>query len=203
MKHLKTILVSLLVLTASITNAQKITKGNLNFLKRGESVYIHFDYSKMSVGEYSTEANYIKSRVRDYNEKQPGKGDKWASQWNQAKKNKYQPKFVQLLEKYSKKSKLKFVKKKDNAIYGMKIVTNFLEPGFHIGVVRRLAEINVTVVFYEISNPDKILCKIEIPKSYGNNMGFNDYDSSERISAAYAKAGKTLGKVLKKKVKKK
>ena len=86
----------------------------------------------------------------------------------------------------------------NKANYTMIVETTFTEPGFNVGVMSKVASINLKITFVDKSG--KEMAKMTIDKVPGRDaMGF-DYDTGVRIEEAYAKAGKSVGKFIDKKI---
>lgn len=51
--------------------------GSIDAVKSEKKVNIQYDYSSFGVGKFKTEAEYVDAKVKEYNEKEPGKGDKF------------------------------------------------------------------------------------------------------------------------------
>jgi len=80
----------------------------------------------------------------------------------------------------------------------MIVETTFTEPGYNIGVMSKVASINLKITF--VDKAGKKLAIMTIEKVPGRDaMGF-DYDTGVRIEEAYAKAGKSVGKFIDKKI---
>jgi len=201
MKILKTILATLLVLGVTAVQAQKIKviKGDLSFLKGQASVLLEFDYSKMAVGKFDKEEDYITKKVAEYNEAEAGKGDSWKENWEGDRETRFQPKFAELMNRYTSKANCNFDETNIDALYTMIVKTTFTEPGFNIGIMRKDAMINVKVLFVEKANPDNVLAEMTVSNVPGRTAMGNDYDTGLRISEAYAMCGKALGAYLVKK----
>ncbi|HEX4852000.1 MAG TPA: hypothetical protein VFV08_14395 [Puia sp.] len=177
------------------TQAQhiKLLEGNIDVLKNEKSISVEFTYEEMRVGRYDKESDYVNDKTADYNKKEPGKGDTWAKNWVGDRKYRYEPKFNELFEKYSEMTI------KGGCKYTLIFKTNFTEPGFNIGITRKSAEINGEAWIVETANKNKVIAKIRVEKAPGKAFwSGNDYDSGDRISEAYATAGKGLGKFIKK-----
>ena len=84
-----------------------------------------------------------------------------------------------------------------NAKYTLIFHTTSIEPGFNIGITRKNAYIDGEVLIVETANKDKVLARLTIEDARGKVFMGNDYDTGERISESYAKAGKELGQYLK------
>lgn len=201
MKTLKILLIGIAIIFSGMVNAQKIklVSGNLNFLKGQEILKVVYNYDDMSVGKFDNEEDYIAKKVKDYNDDEPGKGDKWREAWFNDRADRFQPKFEELINKYLESSGVIISAASKDAKYTMILKTTFTEPGYNIGISRRPARINTDVIFIETGNPDKELAKIEITKSPGSGAWGADFDSGYRIQEAYAKCGKELGQYLSKK----
>lgn len=170
----------------------RVAEGKVPDLKSEKSVNTEFTYDNISVGKYDKEADYIKDKTEEYNKKEAGKGDSWAKKWVDDRKLRFEPKFDELLTKYSD------LTIDNNAKYTIIFHTTFMEPGFNIGITRKNAYINGEALIVETANKSKVIARLSIDKAPGNSFWGNDYDTGERLSETYATAGKALGKFLKK-----
>lgn len=196
MKTLKffSFVLCLALLTVKV-NAQhmKLMEGDISSLRGESSVNVEFAYDNMRVGKYDKEDDYVNAKKTEYNRKESGKGDTWAKDWVGDRKYKYEPKFNELFEKYSEKTT--GAKSKYTIIFH----TTFIEPGYNIAISRKNAEINGEAWVVETSNKDHVIAKIRVEKSPGRAFwSGNDYDTGDRISEAYANAGKAVGKFIRK-----
>lgn len=171
----------------------KILEGSLDALKGIDKINLEYDYSKMGVGKFATEKEYLEKKKKDYNEKEPGKGDEWASSWVADRKNRFQPQFEELFGKHSGITAGDL----PNAKYTLIFKTTYTEPGFNIYVTRKNAEIDGEVIIVETANRNNVIARLSILNNPGRTFGGNDYDTGERIQEAYAMAGKSLGKYVK------
>lgn len=171
----------------------KVLEGNLDALKGIDKLNLEYDYSKMGVGKFATEKEYLEKKKKDYNEKEPGKGDEWAGSWVADRKNRFQPQFEELFGKHSGITAGDL----PNAKYTLIFKTTYTEPGFNIYVTRKNAEIDGEVIIVETANRNNVVARLSILNNPGRTFGGNDYDTGERIQEAYAMAGKSLGKYLK------
>ena len=185
------LLCSIILLTfPSYGQKIKVVSGKLDNLKGISALRIEYDYSNLGVGKFDVEAEYVEEKVNEMNEDEAGTGDLWKEKWFEDRPAKYEPKFEELLSDYAP-----FIQsgKDMEAEITLNVHTTFIEPGFNVGVSRKPALINLELTFY---NKNENLLVISMLKSPGNAaMGF-DYDAGYRISEAYAKAGKSLGKYL-------
>jgi len=194
MKPLKISTFLSLVLLVSVTAlGQKIRvkDGDRDILKNETTINIEFTYDNMGVGKFDKEQDYVKSKTDDYNKKESGKGDTWAKRWQDDKEGRYEPDFKDLFEKTSR------MKLSRDAKYTLIFHTTNIEPGFNIGITRRNANIDGEVLIVETANKSKVLLRLSLDNSPGRTFFGNDYDTGERISEAYAKAGKEVARYLK------
>lgn len=174
-------------------------RGNkeLSFLSGERTVDVKFDYSDMAVGSYANEEDYIEEKVEEKNEDEPGSGDEWLKKWKGNRETKFEPEFLKMVNDYIKDEKgLNVDKDNDDAKYLMIVETTFTEPGFNVGVARKDAEIDLEIRFVEKSNPNDIITKLNLQDVPGrSSMGY-DFATAARLTEAYAKAGKELGKYI-------
>src|ERR1700712_5602855 len=93
----------LVLLPAMALRAQKVKleDGDLSALKGEQSIAVEFTYDPLAVGKVDKESDYGRSRKDEINKKKPGKGDDWAKTWVDGPQTLYEPKFLDLFEKYS------------------------------------------------------------------------------------------------------
>ena len=173
----------------------RLKDGNLDMLKSNPRMNVTYDYSKMGVGKFETEAEYITQKKADYDKKEAGRGDAWEKAWKADRKNRFQPQFEELFNKHAGKLSIGDY---PSAQYTLIFKTTYTEPGFNVYVTRKNAMINGEVWIVETANPDNVVAKLTVMKSPGRTFGGNDYDTGERIQEAYAAAGKALGKFMSK-----
>ncbi len=169
----------------------KTTSGNDDILKSESSINIEFNYDNITVGKFKNEQEYITTKTEEYNKKEAGKGDSWAASWKNDREARYQPKFIELFTLSSGMSVAK------DAKYTMIVKTLSIEPGWNIGISRKNAEIDLEVWIVETANKSSKLATFTISNVPGGTAFGYDFDTGLRISEAYAKAGKSLGKSLK------
>jgi len=174
----------------------KLVSGDLSFLKEEKVVSIEYDYSQMGVGKFKTEQEYLDKKSEEYNKKESGRGDEWVKSWKNDRATRYQPKFEELLNKYSDKLGVEFKGGASKSKVVMIVKTTFTEPGYNIYVSRRPALINLEVIF---KKEGVELANITLKGAPGSVYGGYDFDTGVRITEAYAKAGKELSKFFLKK----
>jgi hypothetical protein len=184
----------LTLLTNSI-QAQNWSQGrDFAFLKGQKDLNLEFNYDKLVISKNETsEDEYIKEKVAKANEKEPGHGEKWLAGWQKARKNSYQPKFEELLNK-TLGDKLTADEGKTSAKYTMIIRTVMIEPGFNVGVMKKPALTNFDILVVETADHSKVKAKGFLNNVPGSNFSGGDFDATARIQECYAKAGKMIGK---------
>ena len=186
--------------SGSALYAQKIKPkgGDVKNLKNLGEVNLVFFYDDMTVGKNLTEEEYIEKKVKEYNEDEPGKGDDWKENWLNNRDKKYEPKFVELFNKYKSKTGMS-VKEDIESDYTLEVHTYYTEPGWNIGISKKPAHINVRYVFKD-NKTGEILAEFDQQKIPGSQAAGYDFDMSDRLKESYAKAGKSLAKFLAKKL---
>jgi hypothetical protein len=182
--------------------AQKITitSGSVDFVKNQKVLQFVFTYENMRVGKM-TEPEYIKKKVSDYNEKEAGRGERWQESWVRDREERFVPKFTELFDKYLEKYGIVAGgNAAEGAEYRIEVNTDFTEPGFNVGVVRRNAEIDLTCKVYNIATGEEVAV-IKVIKSSANSFIGADFDTGYRIQECYAKAGRELAQFFIKKAK--
>ena len=194
MKTIKPALLAGLMVALSLNlSAQKIKKkeGSLDVLKNESSINVEFTYDDMSVGKYKKEEDYISDKKAEYNKKEPGRGDRWAESWVKDRESRFEPKFIELFTDASGMSV------SDKGKYTLIFHTTSTEPGYNVGIMKKNAFIDAEIIIVETANRNKVIAKLTMDNSPGRTFMGNDFDTGERISEAYAKAGKSLGKYIK------
>jgi hypothetical protein len=172
----------------------RLTSGNLGSLKSESQFNLIYSYENMAVGEFSKEADYKDKKINEYNTKTPGKGDKWGVDWEDNKKNMWEPAFEMMFNKTLKKFKVNATPNNSQSKYTIVVHTVFLEIGFTgWSYANKASEIHLEIAVYSNDNMDTPLATMTI-RAQGSA---SDYSSTSgvRISSAYSLAGKGLGKL--------
>ncbi|HEY0274357.1 MAG TPA: hypothetical protein VGC22_14285 [Chitinophaga sp.] len=193
---LATIMLLACFTSAALGQKLKVTEGDLAVLKGQKAINTQFTYDNMSVGKFPKEEDYIKSKTEDYNKKEPGRGDTWAKGWVSDRVGRFEPQFNEL---FTKASGLQSGTQKD-AKYTLIFHTTSTEPGFNVGVWRKNASIDGEAIIVETADPSKVVARITVENAPGRVFMGNDYDTGERIQEAYAMAGRSIGRLIAKKV---
>lgn len=172
-----------------------LTKGDLSFLKGETSINVEMTYEKMSVGDFSKEADYIKKRVEEEDKKDPPNGDKWKTEWEQQKVNYFGEKFtLGLIKSYE-------VKTDKSAKYTLIVNTKALEPGYQVGISKRNAGVDLTITLIETGKPEKKLAVLYVERKPESMWRGAAFDAKSRIGDAYFVDGVAVGKFFKKNIK--
>ncbi|PBQ31168.1 hypothetical protein CNR22_05110 [Sphingobacteriaceae bacterium] len=200
MKKLKLALSAFILLASFVTSQAQVRleSGDLAPLKGVTKVNIVYDYSKMAVGGYATEQEYINKKMDDY-KKEPEKQTKWKDGWFGARKARYEPKFEELFNSVGSKTGIMGVNNATDGPVTLKVETTFTEPGFNAGVVRKSASLDFKCTFSKDGKDFATYTIRNVPG--GTAMGY-DFDAGSRIAESYAKAAKMLMKDVNKRLKK-
>lgn len=186
-------IVTILLVTISASAQQvDLTRGDLSILKEEKTINIEFTYEKMTVGDDGKEADYIKRKTQENNEKEKGSGEIWARKWEEDKKQKFEPRFILGFTNLSKMTVSK------DARYTLIFNTRALEPGYSVGVSKRNAGIDGTVSIVETANPTKKLIVLSVERPGENMFRGAAFDAGSRIADAYYLSGQKVGKFIRK-----
>lgn len=188
-------------LMAFSASAQKIkkTEGKITPVKGEEVIKVEFHYNDMTVGKNLTEEEYIERKVEEYNKKEAGSGDKWKESWVADRESRFEPKFIELFNKYVEDADLEGITE-GSSNYTLQVHTYYTEPGFNVGVMRKPAYIHVKYTIVKTGTDDVVVAFDQQKVPGADAMGY-DFDTGARISESYAKAGKSFGKMLAKELK--
>jgi hypothetical protein len=180
----------MLFISGAFLNAQKmvVKSGAIDFLKDQKNLLVKYDYSNMAVGKYDKESDYINTKVKEGNDAEPGKGDKWKEDWFAKRTSAYEPSFEELFNKGLEKNGLSCSQKATDAVYSMTIHTTFTDVGYFIGISSKPAYINAEITFTKIGTGE-IAAVITVEKVPGVGG----------IKESYAKLGKSLSAMIAKK----
>jgi hypothetical protein len=178
-------------------NAQEfeLVSGNPKLFKQAGNLYLTFEYSDLYVGEYGNEETYIEYMKDDAERRKKGSSEAWLTKWYEARIEFFQPKFIELFNKYSNSKKVTINEELNNQLYELNIHTIFIEAGFNKNGKRAPALIDVIVTISEINKSENQLV-ISVKGAPGNEV-MNSYSPDyNRIAEAYAKLGKELAKYM-------
>lgn len=175
-----------------VSTGQKIAvkTGSLAPLKGMTELRVEYTYDNMMVGKMK-EADYLAKKTKEYNDKEPGKGDEWAKMWVSDRDTKYQPRFQDGFNNFTNLTGVNFHIDPNSASKAKMVVhTTFTEPGFNIYMTRKDASVNLEVTIYDDAGAQ--IAFVTITNSPGSGIWEMDYDTGVRIQEAYANAGRVL-----------
>ncbi|MBJ2173130.1 hypothetical protein JBL43_02695 [Aureibaculum sp. A20] len=190
------------LLTASVIHSQKIKieAGNFDFIKGQKEINVEFVYDNMTLmKEKMTNDEYVAKRSADLEGKSKGKGKVWEKKWNSSNEFIWNPKFLELINKYLDKEGVDFEEGLSDAKYTLIVETVWLYPGWDAGIMKQKAKVTTNLKFVETSNRDNVLVEVSSKDAPGDQWG-NNYSNESRLGEGYAKTGKTLAKLILKKV---
>jgi len=180
----------------------KVTSGNFDFLKGETELNLIMDYSSMTFYKEKMDENaYIKKREKDIldSEKDRTEVENWKNDWEHSKKVTFVEKFLASMNKNSKR--INTSENNAAAKYTLIVETVWIYPGWFGGVMKQPAKVSTLLKFVETTNPDTVLLEITSKNAPGDNF-VGVPNNNDRIAEGYAKTGKSLAKMLSKKVKK-
>ena len=199
MKKLSLLLMLTAIVSITAIAQTHAKKGKYAFLKGEKTLNLEYDYSNMTVGKKLTEDEYVSKKVKEGNEKEAGKGDKWKVSWTGSREARFQPKFETLINKSMEKAGIKASQGAD-AKYTLIVKTVYTEPGFNIGIMKQAAYVNFEMIFVETASKNEV-AKYVLTKIPGSQAMGYDFDAGSRIAECYAKGGKMQGAYIAKSLK--
>ena len=198
MKKTITTLLLLSCITAfSFAQSIVMTSGTIDFIKDQQVIQFTFSYDEMLVGKL-TESEYVDKKSSEYNSKEEVKGDQWKAACYGDRKERFEPKFLELFDKYM--SEVGITAGTEGAQYRIEINTDFTEPGWNVGVMRQNASVDLSCKVKKIETGEQV-ASIRIRNASANNFWGTDFTSGYRVQETYAKAGRELAKFFIKKAK--
>jgi hypothetical protein len=206
MKNFLSILLALVAVatfTGCAPDVVLMKSGSLDFLASQRKVHVEYDYSDMRVGKFPREADYVEPKVAELNAKEPGRGDQWRKAWIDDRSRRFAPKFEMLLNRMVSDGRLDLnFGQHPEAEYTLILKTTITEPGWNVGIMRHPALIDGEAIFVSTQNRQNRVAVVGITKSPGADVWGFDFDAGQRLEESYAKAGKELGKLITRKLKK-
>ncbi len=194
MKHFTTFL---LVFCSIVGHSQRIKtlEGSVKNLKGITQYNVIFDYTQLSVTNYESEEAFLEEKMKMREKMLIGGGEKFKEKWFLDRGDYYEPNFIFFFNDYFiKKKKINISENNLLAEYTIKVITNEIYSGYHVGVFSQHSKLRTTIIFYKNDNPENILFKTKQTYTTGTA-----YDSAERIGNAYSLLGRKLADYLRKK----
>jgi hypothetical protein len=174
-----------------------LQSGDISALDNVTKVNVIYDYKELGVGAYKTEADYVAKKVKEYDDKEKGKGADFVKSWEKGKTETYPAKFLEMFNKYGPKDiNMTGTNNTSDAEYTLIVKTTFIEPGYNIGISKKPAFIDIEFIFVDKSG--KELVRYFVKNAVGSQVMGYDYDVSSRVSESYHKAAKMLIGAIKK-----
>lgn len=195
------LLLAVMVLFTVVASAQKmkVESGDFSFLKGHKELKIVMNFDKTTFyNEKMSEEDYIAKRVKEIgDDKGKAEADKWVSDWTYSKENSFIDKFIASM---NKNVDIKTSKDAD-AKYTLIVETTWIYPGWFGGVMSQPAKVSTSLKFVETANPSNVLLIIGSQNAPGDGNVIGVANNNDRIAEGYAKTGKSLAKMIEKKVK--
>jgi hypothetical protein len=193
-------LVLVLFYTSMYSQKIKIEQGNFDFIVDQKEVNVVFNYDNMKLlKENYTNDEYVTKRSADLEEKGRGKGKTWEKAWKSSPELIWNPKFLELMNKYLGKAQdIYFAEDLEDTKYTLIVETVWIYPGWDAGIMKQPAKVTTNLKFVESANKNNILLEVSGKNAPGDQYG-NNYSNESRVGEGYAKTGKTLAKLILKK----
>lgn len=193
-------LVFLFVFMGLSAQKMKIKTGNFDFLKEQQEINVVFEYGQMKLLKKNlSETQYITEHAAELEEKTKGKGETWKKQWAAARELIWQPKFLELMNRYFLKDhNINFAEGLSEAKYTLIVETVWLYPGWDAGVMKQPAKVTTLLKFVETANKDNVLVEVTSQNAPGDQWG-SSFSNEDRLGEGYAKTGKSFARLILKK----
>lgn len=180
-----------------LAQKMKVLSGNFDFLKGEKELNVQFDYSNATFyNEKMTESQYVDKRAKEISkDKGEAEVEIWKADWKYSKETSFMEKF---LASMNKNVAIKTSVNPD-AKYTVIVETIWIYPGWFAGVMNQPSKVSTLLKFVESANPSNILLTIEATKAPGDNF-IGLPNNNDRIAEGYAKTGKSLAKMIDKKI---
>lgn len=189
-----------LIVTLAFAQKMKVIAGDFSFLEGQETIVTKLDFSEVTFyNENLTEQEYIDKRTKEIEEKEPGESANWAKDWASFKNERFLEKFATIATESSEKAGLRFVTEGD-APYTLIVKPTWIYPGWFGGVMKQHAKISTLLQFVETGNPENVLLAIEAEKAPGDIAFVGIPNTNDRIAEGFAKTGKSLARLIDKKL---
>ncbi len=200
MKKQVMLIAVLLCTTLMFSQKMKVKEGKFDFIKNQKEINVEFDYDNMKLfKDNKTNEEYMEERSADLEEKARGNGKNWEKKWMASRELIYQPKFLELMNRYvNEKKGVYFAENLPEAKYTLIVETTWLYPGYNVAVMKKPAKVSTKLTFVETANRNNILLVVTSENAPGSSYG-GTFSNEDRIGEGYAKTGKSLaGLILKK-----
>jgi len=193
-------LIVLFICTATFAQKMKIVDGGFDFLNGQKEINVEFVYDNMQLLKKNlSEEQYVEEHAAEMEEKSPGKGETWKKSWAAARELIWQPKFLELMNRYFYEDHgMAFKEGLSDAKYTLIVETVWLYPGWDAGVMKQPAKVTTNLKFVETANRDTILAEVTSQNAPGDQWG-SSFSNEDRLGEGYAKTGKSFARLIRKK----
>lgn len=176
----------------------KVESGDFSFLKGQTELKVVMDYSKATFyKEEMSQEEYIAKRKKEISDDKGKKeADKWAADWEHSKENTFVEKF---LASMNKNMDIKASEDADSK-YTLIVETVWIYPGWFAAVMKQPSKVTTRLKFVETASPNNVLLVINSRNAPGDNF-VGVANNNDRIAEGYAKTGKSVAKMIGKKIK--
>lgn len=190
----------MVIVTLGFAQKMKVIAGDFSFLEGQETIVTRLDFSEVTFyNESLTEQEYVDKRTKEIEEKEPGESANWAEDWASFKNGRFLEKFATIATESSEKADLTFVTEGE-APYTLIVKATWIYPGWFGGVMKQHAKVSTLLQFVESGNPDNVLLAIEADKAPGDIAFVGIPNTNDRIAEGFAKTGKSLARLIDKKL---
>lgn len=189
------VLGALVSLIASCGSVVKYRSGDdsLGYLKGQKAVKVKIDFSKSSMGNFSSESEFVADKVREKNRKKAGSGNDWKREWDSDKEN-FGSYFQQQLNSTLSKRNIdtQFSTSAKRSKLTVVVHITHLETGFNVGIMSKPSHLSARIELYNSKNLKKALTTYEVRVARGNAA----YSQTQRLEAAFNNLAYGFGKFL-------
>jgi len=199
MKKYFTIVLAI-VCTSIYAQKLKVVQGDFGFIVGQKEVNVEFNYSnvKLLKENYSNQ-EYVTKRSADLEEKARGKGKTWEKAWDSSRDLIWNPKFLELANKYLEKNEgIYFAEELADAKYTLIVDVVWIYPGWDAGIMKQPAKVTTNLKFVETANKDNVLLEVSSKNAPGDQYG-NNFSNENRVGEGFAKTAKSFAKLILKK----
>ena len=197
----KYLVLAVLFLSASVfAQKMKIQEGSFDFIKGQKEINVEFVYDNMTLLKKKLpEAQYVQEHSAEMEEKSKGKGKTWEKNWTAAPELIWQPKFLELMNRYFYDDHgISFEEGLSDAPYTLIVETVWLFPGWDAGVMKQPAKVTTNLKFVETGNRENVLTEVTSENAPGDQWG-SSFSNEDRLGEGYAKTGKSFARLILKK----
>ncbi|MDC7994710.1 hypothetical protein [Altibacter sp. HG106] len=194
------LIAAIMVSQMVISQKLKVEQGDFDFFEGLDQINVEFIYDNMTLyKDNRSNEEYMAERSAELEEKTRGSGKTWEKKWIGSRDLIYEPKFLELMNRYLEEDEgLYFGEDLADAQITLLVETVWVYPGWNAAVMRQPAKLSTNLKFVESGNRSNVLLEISAKNAPGNRFG-GTFSNEDRIGEGYAKTGKSVGKLIRKK----